>query len=71
MVSLAMSAGTLEYALSSFAFLGEAEALEDERTFWFWGCIFFGEWVIFCSRNRTGTHLGFCVCLSQLGLISL
>lgn len=33
-VSPVMSVGTLEHAFSSFAFLGEAEALEDARMFW-------------------------------------
>lgn len=34
MVSPVISAGTLEHVFSSFAFLGEAEALEDARVFW-------------------------------------
>lgn len=50
MVSLAMSAGTPEHALSSFAFLREAEAPEGARTFWFW--VSFGECVAFHSENR-------------------
>lgn len=50
MVFLAMSAGTPEHALSSFAFLGEAEAPEDARTFGFW--VPFGECVAFRSENR-------------------
>lgn len=57
-----MSAGTPEHALSSFAFLGEAEAPEDARTFWFW--VPFGECVAFLSENRIGILLRFCECLS-------
>jgi len=47
-VSPVVSAGTREYAFSSFAFLGEAEALEDARMF----RGFFGESVALCSGNR-------------------
>lgn len=61
MVSPVISAGTLECVFSSFAFLGEAEALEDARVFWgFLVSLFlYGQEI-----GKIGTHLGFYGCLS-------
>lgn len=60
MVPLVMSVGTPKHAFSSFAFLGEAEALEDARMFWG----FLVSLLPYVQEiGRIGTRLGFCGCL--------